>query len=92
MNGGCVFRDRGLINVKGKGLLNTYFLIGLSDDTISEPEDGFLGLPVVSKMSPGGLEMKKAPIQNGSVKSTKMKNGLRKGGNTHNISETCVLL
>lgn len=44
-----VFRDRGQIEVKGKGLQHTYFLLGLKGKTLAEPDDNVRTLPMLHK-------------------------------------------
>lgn len=43
-----VFRDRGCIEVKGKGLQHTYFLIGKNDKPLSEPDDDLCTLSILN--------------------------------------------
>ena len=44
---GYVFKARGQIAIKGKGVMETYFLIGTSSRSITEPDDQFNELQVV---------------------------------------------
>ena len=44
---GYVFKARGQIAIKGKGVMETYFLIGTSGRSITEPDDQFNELQVV---------------------------------------------
>lgn len=46
-NDAFVFRERGNLTVKGKGEMNTYFLIGKPSDT-REPTDEYINLPVLT--------------------------------------------
>ncbi|XP_069142346.1 guanylate cyclase soluble subunit beta-2-like [Argopecten irradians] len=41
------FRDRGHIEVKGKGPMNTFFLLGTHDNLMIEPKDEYTQLPLV---------------------------------------------
>lgn len=43
-----VFRDRGSIEVKGKGLQHTYFLVGKNDKALSEPDDDLCTLSILN--------------------------------------------
>ena len=49
---GFMFKDRGEVAVKGKGVMETYFLIGTSDRSVAQPDDQFDDLPVVSHANP----------------------------------------
>lgn len=44
---GYILRDRGEIEVKGKGLMNTFFLIGKDKIKLKEPKDDFKDLPIL---------------------------------------------
>jgi hypothetical protein len=39
INDDYIFRDRGQLDVKGKGMLSTYFLLGQNGNRITEPEE-----------------------------------------------------
>lgn len=47
-----VFRDRQCIEVKGKGSLHTYFLVGENGRLLSEPEDIFRNLTILKNDIP----------------------------------------
>ncbi|XP_071136356.1 guanylate cyclase soluble subunit beta-2-like [Mytilus edulis] len=47
-----VFRDRQCIEVKGKGSLHTYFLVGENGKLLSEPEDIFRNLSILKNDIP----------------------------------------
>ncbi|XP_052071456.1 guanylate cyclase soluble subunit beta-2-like [Mytilus californianus] len=47
-----VFRDRQCIEIKGKGLLHTYFLLGEDGKLLSEPEDVFHSLTILKNEFP----------------------------------------
>ncbi|XP_064632525.1 guanylate cyclase soluble subunit beta-2-like [Lineus longissimus] len=53
--GGYMFRDRGEVDVKGKGLMHTYFMLGNKEKTIPEPKDDCMELPVMDEI--GGRPM-----------------------------------
>lgn len=48
VNKGFRMKKRGLIEVKGKGLLTTYFLVGDGHINVTEPEDKFMSFPVLT--------------------------------------------
>ncbi|XP_070193833.1 uncharacterized protein [Littorina saxatilis] len=47
-NSGFHFKRRGTIEVKGKGDMTTFFLVGDSDVTVLEPDDEFTSLPLLN--------------------------------------------
>lgn len=49
---GYAFRTRGQIEVKGKGKMTTYFLVGSPSRDVREPDDEFLSLPVERSTAP----------------------------------------
>ena len=69
--------DRGPIEVKGKGVMNTYFLIGKGSDQIPQPEDSFTQLPLYKSRSSKVKDQKqqiKAIDSNGKNKTIKATN------------------
>ena len=54
---GYVFKARG---EEGKGAMKTYFLIGTSDRNVTQPNDQFGDLPIVSHPNPTPREKSKA--------------------------------
>jgi len=55
-----IFRDRGQLDVKGKGLLSTYFLLGQNGNLMTEPEDHYCNLPLISQ---DGVQMQVTEIK-----------------------------
>jgi hypothetical protein len=49
---GYRFKERGLTEIKGKGLMETFFLVGRYERNIEEPKDEFTPLPETSKENP----------------------------------------
>ncbi|KAK3102962.1 hypothetical protein FSP39_015315 [Pinctada imbricata] len=43
---GYEFRARGQLEVKGKGLMSTYFLLGRDGHRVNEPDDAYMDLPI----------------------------------------------
>ncbi|CAG5136593.1 unnamed protein product, partial [Candidula unifasciata] len=65
---GYICRDRGEVNVKGKGVMRTYFLIGREDKMMPEPNDEHCALPFArdrSNVSRNPLGRAIASLQNG---------------------------
>ncbi|XP_063420347.1 guanylate cyclase soluble subunit beta-2-like isoform X1 [Mytilus trossulus] len=105
INEDYIFRDRGRIEVKGKGLLNTYFLIGRHDDFMEEPADTYCSLPVIGK---DGVEIQVIEEEELTKRhdsgqdvtilvdvaetSAEKNNFNKKYGKTRTISETCTVL
>ncbi|XP_059144680.1 guanylate cyclase soluble subunit beta-2-like isoform X1 [Physella acuta] len=46
---GYLCKARGQTEIKGKGIMQTYFLIGNSSHVISEPQDEYTGLPFLTE-------------------------------------------
>ncbi|XP_059150487.1 guanylate cyclase soluble subunit beta-2-like [Physella acuta] len=44
---GFLFRSRGDVNIKGKGVMTTYFLVGRRGHALSEPDDQHARLPLL---------------------------------------------
>lgn len=77
-------RDRGQIEVKGKGTMNTYFLIGKGSSTIPEPDDSLNLLPIFkSKLSISHTSQIKIIDTNQNNKQIKSKSAK---------SSTCLIL
>ena len=62
-----IFRDRGQLDVKGKGLLNTYFLLGQKGNLMTEPEDHYCNLPLISQ---DGVQIQVMEIKGGKKRKT----------------------
>ncbi|XP_076089939.1 guanylate cyclase soluble subunit beta-2-like [Mytilus galloprovincialis] len=105
INEDYIFRDRGRIEVKGKGLLNTYFLIGRHDDFMEEPADTYCSLPVIGKngveievieeeeLTKGHASGQDVTILVDDADTNEEKNNFsKKYGKTRTISETCTVL
>ena len=48
-NNTYILRARGEIEVKGKGKMSTYFLVGTTSERVKEPDDEFLHLPMIGQ-------------------------------------------
>ena len=46
-----LFRDRGCIEIKGKGQQHTYFLVGQNEKLITEPDDEYQTLSLLNTKS-----------------------------------------
>jgi len=62
-----IFRDRGQLDVKGKGLLSTYFLLGQNGNVMTEPEDLYCNLPLISR---DGVQMQVTEIKGETKRKT----------------------
>lgn len=91
--------------MKGKGLLNTYFLIGRHDDFMEEPADTYCSLPVIGKngveievieeeeLTKGHASGQDVTILVDDAETNEEKNNFsKKYGKTRTISETCTVL
>ena len=64
------FRSRGEIEVKGKGKMSTFFLIGSKSKFVKEPNDEFVELPVVQEKSEHGTMSEQTCEQDTMTQST----------------------
>lgn len=71
-----ILRDRGVIEVKGKGSMNTYILIGKGIKRLHEPNDSFSDLPIAitkSKANDQKQPIKITDTNSNTTKKTKSK-------------------
>ncbi|XP_052101287.1 guanylate cyclase soluble subunit beta-2-like isoform X3 [Mytilus californianus] len=80
-----ILRDRGVIEVKGKGSMNTYILVGKGIKTLHEPNDSFNDLPIA--MTKSKTNDKKQPIKITDTNS----NNTKQTKSKISKSSTCVL-